>query len=61
VHLERRSDGQWRWVGTRRLSDTGEFSFSIDPATGGRKLYRVRKPADDDHIAVHRQVTITVV
>jgi hypothetical protein len=61
VHLERRSHGRWRWVGTRRLSDSGDFSFSVHPTSSGRKVYRVRKPADDDHIAVHRQVTITVV
>jgi hypothetical protein len=60
VYLERRSDGRWRWVGTRRLSDTGGFSFSVRPSSTGRKVYRVRKPADADHITVTRQVAITV-
>jgi hypothetical protein len=60
VYLERRSDGRWRWVGTRRLSDTGGFSFSVRSSSTGRKVYRVRKPADADHITVTRQVAITV-
>jgi hypothetical protein len=60
VYLQRRSDERWRRVGTRRLSDTGGFSFSVRPGSTGRKVYRLRKPADHDHIAVTRQVVITV-
>jgi hypothetical protein len=61
IYLERRSDGRWRAVAVRRLSAGGGFSFSIHPTSTGRKVLRVRKPADHDHIAVKRRVVITVV
>lgn len=61
VYLGRRRGGRWSRVATRRLSATGSVAFSVRPATAGRNIYRVRFPGDVDHIAVARQVVITVV
>jgi hypothetical protein len=61
VYLERRRNGRWIRVAARRLSDSGSFTFAIRPMSTGRRVYRVRFPAVADHIAVTRQVVITVV
>lgn len=61
VFLQRLVRGRWRNVRSRKLSAEGTFAFSIHPASEGLFSYRVRKPADADHLtAASRKLILTV-
>jgi hypothetical protein len=61
IFLQRFVHGRWRSVRSRMLSAEGTFSFRLHPASMGSFTYRVRKPADADHLtATSRKLVLTV-
>jgi hypothetical protein len=61
IFLQRFVRGRWRNVKSRRLSAEGTFTFHLHPRTAGSFSYRVRKPADADHLAAtSRKLVLTV-
>lgn len=62
IFLQRLERGRWRNVRSRKLSADGTFAFSLHSASEGSFSYRVRKPADADHLTcVSRKLVLTVV
>lgn len=61
IFLQRFINGRWRNVRSRILSAEGTFSFRLHLASMGSFTYRVRKPADADHLtATSRKLVLTV-
>lgn len=61
IYLQRLVNGRWRNVRNRALSGEGTFAFRLHPASSGLFSYRVRKPADADHLtATSRKLVLTV-
>jgi hypothetical protein len=61
IFLQRLVQGRWRNVKSRALSAEGSFTFRVHPASMGTFSYRVRKPADADHLtATSRKLVLTV-
>ncbi|MEV0153011.1 S8 family serine peptidase [Micromonospora sp. NPDC050686] len=50
VYLQRSVGGVWKDVASTKLSSVSSYSFTIKPAARGTYWYRVRKPADSDHL-----------
>jgi Kelch motif protein len=62
IFLQRFVQGRWRSVKSRALSAEGTFTFRVHPASTGSLTYRVRKPADVDHLtATSKKLVLTVV
>jgi serine protease len=62
IFLQRFVQGRWRDVRKRTLSAEGTFTFRVHPASSGSFSYRVRKPADADHLtATSRKLVLIVV
>lgn len=51
VALQRRENGSWKVVGRQDLSSTSAATFSVRHSAAGQFRYRIRKPADADHVA----------
>lgn len=61
VYLQRYSGKAWRNVVERTLSSTSTATFTVRPMRTGTYQYRVRKPADRDHVyALSRRLRIKV-
>ena len=60
VLLQRRANDAWTTVARRELSSSSTATFWVRPAAG-QHTYRIRKPADADHVAAtSKAVTIEV-
>ncbi|HZA27625.1 MAG TPA: hypothetical protein VE915_08305 [Actinomycetota bacterium] len=61
IFLQRFVRGRWRNVKSRTLSGGGFFTFRVHPASPGHFSYRVRKPADADHLTATSRKLVLVV
>jgi hypothetical protein len=62
IFLQLLRNGRWRNVRSRTLSAEGTFTFRLHPRFASSFSYRVRKPADADHLtATSRKMVLTVV
>ncbi|SCE80859.1 Serine protease, subtilisin family [Micromonospora mirobrigensis] len=50
IYLQRSIGGVWKDVATGKLTSTSAYAFTVKPAARGTYWYRVRKPADSDHL-----------
>jgi hypothetical protein len=61
IFLQLLRNGRWRNVRSKTLSAEGTFTFRLHPRFAGTFSYRVRKPADVDHLtATSRKMVLTV-